>query len=90
MINAFIVHGVIVIASYQSILMETPDCRRRISKWKHKGKKTSTRLLARKGYSQMPRAAQKEQIDIHEIVSGKGWSFKITVVSAIGLGFFFS
>lgn len=86
--NAFIVHGVIVIASYQSQIMETPDCRRHNGELKHKRIKTSTKLLARKGYSQMPRAEQKEQIDIHEIVSGKVWSFEIAVVSGIGLGCF--
>lgn len=42
------------------------------------GYKTSTKLLARRGYSQMPRAApKKEQIDVHKIVSVGGGHSKL-------------
>jgi hypothetical protein len=50
------------------------------------GYKTSTKLLARRGYSQMPRAAQKkEQIDVHKIVSVEGGHSRLLSCQFLGV-----
>jgi hypothetical protein len=53
------------------------------------GYKTSTKLLARRGYSQMPRAAQKkEQIDVHKIVSVGGGHSRLLSFQFLGVRIF--